>query len=171
MILLKTMKRFGWFASAFVVVLSTLWAGCGEDEQDGSQVVSDAQAGTAGVGPGGIGGTGGSGDGMAGAGGAISLDSAGGAAGSSDGSSCGDFGNNAACKTCLKEKCCGQTATCGANAECTALIECANACPNPSDGSSECVRTCAMNHQDGISHFNGALLCLGRDCSDVCSHL
>jgi hypothetical protein len=172
-ILLESMKRFSGILGACVVACAMHFAGC-DDANDGSTIVvdTDAQAGTSGTAGGaGSGGTMGSG------GSGIDLDATGGSGGSGDAMSCGDFGNNEACSACLAEDCCRETAACAANTDCAALVACAGQCPMPSDGTSPCVRACAMDNQDGITAYNGALLCMGMDmdagkgCSHVCSHL
>lgn len=155
-----------WVQWGALAVLAQLLA-CGQDEIETSTVVTDAQAGTSGSG-----GSGATGPGGAGGSGAIAIDSAAGSAGSSsDAAGCGDLGDDADCTACLRQNCCSQAAACRSNAECSALVACASQCPSPADGTTPCVQTCARDHDTGISSFNAALLCMGRDCAPQCSRL
>lgn len=79
--------------------------------------------------------------------------------------SCGDFGGDVACATCLAGRCCVQANACDTNAECVSLVGCTRQCdPN----ATACRANCANDSPAGRGHYNELVLCMGEECPDEC---
>lgn len=78
---------------------------------------------------------------------------------------CGDFGQNAACGTCLKDKCCGLEAVCGNNHACASLVECRRLC---AQGDAACAQQCADQNSSGVSDFDELVNCMASQCATEC---
>ena len=150
---------------AYAAVLALIGAGfVGCDSSEESTFESGGSGGQAGT----------AGGGSGGAGGMTFLDSSGGTSQSDTGTgNCPDWGDDDDCKACLKTSCCSQLAACDSDPGCRSFVECTRPCPEPNNGTSECVQTCLTEAGTlAIEHWNAAIVCMGNPpCADACAHL
>jgi hypothetical protein len=155
-------------ASSAFCALVAIAPACGDDDEGGSEFEVGGSAGTGTGGSGNVGGLAGSG-GSGGSGASDAGDAAAGSGGS--GGDCTTYGQGEPCASCLDQNCCAQASACENSADCSAMVECAKACPDPTDGSSQCLQDCADQHNLGGPEFNPLILCMGGSCGSVCPYL
>ncbi len=145
---------------------------CSDDDSGDS----GKTGGAAGSGGGSGGGAGDAGDAGispdSGNGGSSGSAASGGSGGSGGGGGdCSDYGQGTDCALCLDQSCCAQAGACESDTDCAAIVECARQCPDPADGSSQCVQDCFADHGPGGQLYNALLLCMGQQCGEVCPFL
>jgi hypothetical protein len=78
--------------------------------------------------------------------------------------SCGNLtSGNAACDTCVNQRCCAQAAACSNDAECGAILSCFSTCND-----NACFTTCENKHPTGVAKEQAFYACLGSSCKTQC---
>lgn len=83
-----------------------------------------------------------------------------------DAGSCGAFGQDDVCATCLARECCERERACTDDGECSALVACARACGASDAG--DCRQACVDAHGTGRAAYNALVLCMGQRCRAEC---
>src|SRR5687767_9874797 len=79
---------------------------------------------------------------------------------------CGEFGQSAACGTCLAANCCSEGAACRGNAACNALVTCRRACSGAD--ATACLQDCFDQNATAGPTFNPLTTCMGTECETEC---